>query len=432
MGNECTHLNEFDSPCKLNHCVQSGTVTSKNSVSPSIQMLLSMQPLTRVYDTRVQSVFLKSFVNIWALDQNNLPPWIRGKINSLKGLYYELTMNMSVIKPLVEQKICPYFVTIYTGSYNCSYRDLAQLVGNQAENLPELLSNGFEDADVRWFTRQDIKYCFLLSQVMTGETMHGWIQTKGKNRQNIAKVLFQVAVACYMLELVGVSHNDLHGGNVFVSPESKIGYHDTYYLCLPATPPIIDVVKDSSYRARVYDFDQAAFGPYMNPFVTYFVNRMAQQGMSGEFHSHRPVPGKDFLHFLLSVTRHLGNNTTKFVNWFFPLLAPPEAQDLLKSHLTQKKAPYDKALLNNLTPLPQVIAALANMGGITSLATLPTPDPQNTFRVWGALDSTVFTPQGHVKPATVRDQLLQKVRQLPPKQFLENEKEMYLYDKNQL
>jgi hypothetical protein len=100
---------------------------------------------------------------------------------------------------------------------------------------------------------KSITYDMLFTEIIEGKTMSSILQRKMipvLPNKEVFNLMFQVCVACYSMWLYGITHNDLHDGNVFFEKldKSKIILYKingkSYYI-------------ETMYVAKLFDFDRA-------------------------------------------------------------------------------------------------------------------------------------------------------------------------------
>jgi len=421
MGARCSDLAEYDNPCEVMQCVDAVKVLPLGqSASASFQAVLTMKPGTNYQGVPVRQAFLKCFVNVYHERQpTQFPePIYRDNSVSWKGLYYELVMNMSVIQPLISQRICPFFLQVYNGSFNCSYDNVLQVAPRQTV-IQSVYRKGAPPAteDLSWL--QSSKFCFMVSEAVSAPTLRTWFQAANRSAKDKYMVLFQIAYACFIMEQAHIAHNDLHDDNVFVKTEAA---PVTYTLVVPTTPPTYYQFT-TRYRALLFDFDQSNTQLYNNPSVDAFVAlehaEALQKGKRAPpelFHTLNIVPTRDFFQVVQS-TRWLEAGL---------LLVPPSAKPLLTPRFHPRfdiRISFPLALLRVLKPLSEVLPELARRAGVTRSTELP-PNASTT-NLWGVVNKSLFLPRGHVGTTSIRDFLLQP---LQSKTYYQNEKDIYSYD----
>jgi serine/threonine protein kinase len=298
----------------------------------------------------IEKVFVKLFVNPFqlALDQNtveyknyvkrllpsitdkNLTAKINKKTMYLEALYYEMVLQNSVITPIVTQGVCPFFPVAYSAGYNCLYTDVQALTSTlqpqiimntllQDVDHPQMTAR-LKDAPILTPILSKLTYCMLVSEYINGVSLHDWMLQKNICRSGTTTtthmpdfwvIMFQVAIACHVMELANVSHNDLHSKNVLIVE------HPTpvkYCFHFPGNK----VLKESYYRfssryeAKVFDFDRSNFSQYVNPLLQSNTNPFS----TVVTYSRAPWKSKDFFKLVVNIANRVyrGKYDVGFIN----------------------------------------------------------------------------------------------------------------------
>jgi hypothetical protein len=97
----------------------------------------------------------------------------------------------------------------------------------------------------------------LITKKAKGRKLQDWLQSdevpqQGKQLQSFIKdILFQIAYTLLVFEDLGLMHNDLHAGNVFVEKLERP-------LHLAFNVGTQTIVRDVHYFVQIYDFDRSA------------------------------------------------------------------------------------------------------------------------------------------------------------------------------
>lgn len=283
--------------CNFTDCILNVKGLASSSYSASDIWILTFKRNTPILNSLGENVYineavLKLFINpeTWkaASEKYSSKEEIAINMQDLEGLQYEFNVYTKIIKPLLDDDICPHFVRIYTYSSKCTFEDLKTIYDNEdrlkrniyymfyfKKDRPAITDNSDvvlnEEKQAR-IPYEDLRYSFMITQytensVSLEELFWGNIEEKEeglikksksvdpdvsrKAMIDILVILFQCAYACYTLFLSRTIHNDLHCGNVLVSKRdvSKnikyiVGFNDYTF-------------KDVSYCARIFDFDRA-------------------------------------------------------------------------------------------------------------------------------------------------------------------------------
>jgi hypothetical protein len=281
MGGACSNLAQLSNPCDLAACTQSFQTFPKSTASHSVQAMLVLLPGTHFRGNPVNSVFIKLFIqpqsltptlykqfetavvmmrNIRFLTYNQI-------VNTLQKLRQELIIYGSVIQPIVTQQICPFFTNVYSTSHNCHYSQLESMLGpNLYESIGKSLFSkraiGLQINKKLRDLLQNIEFGVIVSQVGGNISLERLLVQEQKNK-TIGKIqwfqlLFQVAWGIYVLQVAGVTHNDLHANNILV----EVTPNPLMY-CLCKNNPLSYFTFQTSYKAQIYDFDRSTWSSGM-------------------------------------------------------------------------------------------------------------------------------------------------------------------------
>ena len=120
MGTSTSYLRKepinvmyYDNGCSLAPYIHSVLGIGSGTMSTSDQWLITLVPNTVNYlGTFLNKVFVKVIPNI----RNHPDPWFN---NMLQNLQKEVKIYAEVIKPIVDKRICPYFLPVLNVSNNC-------------------------------------------------------------------------------------------------------------------------------------------------------------------------------------------------------------------------------------------------------------------------------------------------------------------------
>lgn len=399
MGSACSNLSLLSNPCEISKCATALQLLPKSTASPSAQCIITLQPGTHFNGKPVEQVFVKFFVSpfdvsstffatkfnqIFTGDAPQLDKSLRQLKLNLDFLYYEMVLQGSVISPIVTQNICPFFPVSYSNGYNCGYVDLFSLMKTPVEKLqlPTFIINTFlqylsnksvKKGEVVTELLSNIRYCMSASEVISGVDIGQWIELSGvltdkKKWVDFWVIVFQVALACYVMELAGVSHNDLHKGNVMiVTHDSPIRY---CFFVPQLNPPYIRF--QSRYQVKVFDFDRSNFSQFENKAVKHYSNYS---------YTTSPVKGKDFLNLFLSLGYFLrkSSDASNLLSTFCKQLTPDKLFDQLLMQMS-KVSPYlqlnNKALsktwFNKLYSGTAILSNFVRLGKLSQTGEKPT------------------------------------------------------------
>jgi len=116
--------------CDISNCIINVSGMVSNSTSPTDIWFLTFHD-TYYKGDKIDKAFLKLFVDI-----NSLPPitfstshiYSEDIIPSISGLNYELIVYRDIIRPLVDNNICPNFIKYLASGQGCSYDDILKFL----------------------------------------------------------------------------------------------------------------------------------------------------------------------------------------------------------------------------------------------------------------------------------------------------------------
>lgn len=222
-------------------------------------------------------------------------------INSRAGLY-EAEVYERVIQPLVDRNICPHFVRLICRRELCTFYNMNRLWWHRTpkrditidddtdEFIREINKCLLPQRDEREvpildpaprqlrskITRKitgkiaggqinnDIymtyKFHFFVIEKIKGISLHDFIDHSPKlDLETMLIILFQIVYTCHIMSHIGMAHNDLHFGNIFIETTSNtpICYKlDTF-----------SVLMNVTHFVKIIDFDQShiKMEPLNNP-----------------------------------------------------------------------------------------------------------------------------------------------------------------------
>lgn len=181
-----------------------------------------------------------------------------------KGLEYEARVYEEVIKPLLDNKICPHFVRSYGRVKYCTYNqllDMAKKANIKEENFQRNMSRIWGDMKSRPALDKNKKmkpnliypyvdeftFQYLMSERVRGPIYEDWLDENQSDKQ-ILRSIFQLLYTQYCMHAFGIVHNDLHFKNIFVVKTDPV---DVRYIIGDKVYDFCNVV----YTLKVYDFD---------------------------------------------------------------------------------------------------------------------------------------------------------------------------------
>ena len=250
-----------------------------NSASPTDTWIIYFLPEVINYERKfLSNVFCKISISSKTVRSPH-------HLDEAIGLEYEMQVYNGIIKNILSNHVCKYFVNCYNVFSECTFEDLYEILINDRDINPEIIKKNlirniyyiYEGIENRpsiinqsphfHFSSPDIEK--ILSQlrfniVMTenikdksftfSEFIRKFANTDPVNR-NIYEAHFwilylQVALACYTFQLHKCAHNDLHTGNIFISP------HNRKIIQVVQVNGLKHFVR-TSFDCKLYDFDRA-------------------------------------------------------------------------------------------------------------------------------------------------------------------------------
>jgi hypothetical protein len=211
-------------------------------------------------------------------------------ITPIEALEYEFEFYKDIIRPLLDYKISPHFIRYYDMKQMSLQEYVKMLVPplelrqvirnvmymyNQDENRPRI-DAPVDSGDTHYYTNatafkalnkyKDLKISYMelqsIDKAYTRVFGHSINRRASKvqfdnmeDRLELYIMLFQIAQACYALNLSRAIHNDLHDGNVWVTkkdPSDPASYVKVSYLVNGKQYNI-----RSNICCRIYDFDRS-------------------------------------------------------------------------------------------------------------------------------------------------------------------------------
>lgn len=314
QGQSCSELNEFKNACEMYNCVNDVNGLSSNSASPTDTWIVTFESGTRYEEEYIHKGFIKFFI-----DPGMLPPTY-GSMDILNSLKYEIQIYRDIVRPLIDQQICPNFVRYLGSGANCNFDSMMNILEGKTKSLDGYLKNRDElersfalnvhymrntipdrpsinkNTDPKHVTQamidisKTLTYNLLVNKPFSPGTgnLSEWFENNLRHGQRMTKlhwgVVFQAIAGCYALSLSKTVHNDLHHGNVWIEQHSNpinyiIGQERKGYSVRVG------------YKALIYDFDRAYCTRIgHNSILENFSIKNASQ--SNEF-----IPNKDMVKF---------------------------------------------------------------------------------------------------------------------------------------
>ena len=257
--------------CKLFSYITKVKGFPSNSASPTDTWNITFKN-NIISDTKfVSDGFLKIYID---------PKSIKPVPAELIALNYELQVYRDVIKPLINNNICPNFVRFISSGEGCSYDDLLNFLTGKLEFNGKLLNNqeckqnldrniyiiknqdnsrpaiqNVNGRKITYLDKLNLKYNMILNEnIKNATTLFDWIKIFNTdistNLVEFWNILFQACYACYCMSLSKMVHNDLHSGNIFIEDLKK-----------PVQMVYVvngnKILIETRYKALIYDFDRA-------------------------------------------------------------------------------------------------------------------------------------------------------------------------------
>lgn len=432
MGARCSVLENFENACAIGECVESVEGFRLSSASPSDMYLLNLRDGVTFNKQPVRQVVAKVSVSPETLTKLKATlPLSEDEFDILlrqfQSLEYEYLVYSNIIKPLLVNKVCPFFVNVYGVAYNCNYTNAERIVGKERrkafkQNMyyivsyenrgvvtnPSIVIN--KDLDQKFDPENKARFNILLTEYMDPAHTKSFksvsitptpseVLPAGLTQYHYT-LLFQVAVACYAMELSKTNHNDLHHENVFVT------IHDapiTIYLRIDGI--VYELV--TSFVCKVFDYDHASSESLGNN--SFYLEEEEME----TFKSH-----SDFIYFLGMYLDYLSDKGIKNeedqqrLTALFSTdaeLQPKVLQVLKHGTFSQDSDAPDAVtnLFNQFDDMTDVIFRLAQYAGIPIVPSAPSD------QVW-SLNADMFEDNGLLKSSSSPDEsfLIYKIEKL--------------------
>jgi hypothetical protein len=287
MGNNnskkiCENLNEYVDACRMHECVINVNGLKSNSASPTDTWIVTFKDDTKYNNEPLNKAFIKWYMSPSSLkyyQTNNGKNELSSTYsNGIYGLEYELNVYRKIIRPIIDQGICPNFIRYLGSGVRCSYNDLLNILKNGSDINEKILNKNLTrnilfilnkkrkrpsilmetEINNKWDYVNNInsntQYNLIVNEVISKDTrtfsnILDNEMPNGEILEETWKIIFQIVVACYTMSLSKMVHNDLHTSNIYVEKiqPTKITY----------------IINNKSYtfitenKAMIYDFDRA-------------------------------------------------------------------------------------------------------------------------------------------------------------------------------
>lgn len=343
-------------PCKSNrtngsvHIVKLLGHEDTQAVSDSVQLLAD---LNKSYNG-VNGVFFKVFFGPRR--------WHR----ELRGaqLHVEAEIYRDVVNPLIFYSITPHLITYYGMVNMCSVESIFDLLPTQKErqkfnNFVQDQQNAYKVEEVYMLALERTRGIDLTSLTKTYNEIHEKIDFNA--------ILFQVVWTLMCFKEVGLMHNDLHTGNVFLTilPQKQVF---VYYLSQNET-----YLLETDMFVQIYDFDNGAkiAKPNDPKFALAIQNSSLElRNMCGDFHMCNKYEEKyDITRFLFYMAAEYGSLT--HVHALLDKLAEVTyLLSLRREHgyihagipVVKESRKYEEPTYNEVLPLKEMLEVLGETG----------------------------------------------------------------------
>jgi serine/threonine protein kinase len=248
--------------CDIENAFDNIKVLPKNSISSTSQLIVS--------DTAGNHQFLKNHLN--KRKQLGLSPQVFIKYmpdlnTSIENrMYIEAAIYRHLQDKLLKPHVTPHIMNFVASIHCTNIEKVFDLVVKNGESIngspsiPEDVLEGWghaydmSDADTYSIIKnKNVKSVMLILELGTGMSLMDLIRNKLLKPDDLKPILFQVGYTLLQMNRVGVRHNDLHLGNVWIDilPQEKI----IYYKLRNGSMATIK----SKYMPKIYDFDLSTF-----------------------------------------------------------------------------------------------------------------------------------------------------------------------------
>ena len=278
----------FDDPdqiCQIPSCIKATHELNRDSTSKTFQLKIYFIGNPKPFFLKVAPTpdSVGWFSRHTTINDTKIKRFTR----SLQGFQYELDVYKNVTKPLLDKKISPNFVKNEAVGSNCDVASLVQFVQKSSDNIneedakknvfnairflvldrsrPKLFDKRTREKKYiedlkkksisslpfsKFYFDKQVKIMFLINEFLENQkTFRDWVILPNILPQNFESVIFQVICALYVCECVGLSHNDLHGGNLYVEEQKtsrniEFNYAERKF-----------VLRDTKFLVKLYDWD---------------------------------------------------------------------------------------------------------------------------------------------------------------------------------
>lgn len=350
----------FDNPdkiCQIPSCIKATHELGRDSSSKTFQLKIYFENNNIPFFLKIAPApdSMGWFSRHTTISDTKIQRFVR----YLQGFQYEVDVYKNVTKPLLDNKISPNFVKNMAVGSNCDVASLVQFVQKSSDNINEAdakknVYNAIRflvldrsrpmlfDKKTRskqyiqdlkkksisslpfskfYFDKQ-VKIIFLINEFLENQKTFGdWVISANILPRDFENVIFQVICALYVCECAGLSHNDLHGGNLYVERQKtprnlEFNYGERKF-----------VLRDTMFLVKLYDWDVSVAKSIQ------YINTEAR----------RKNTGLEDFKYLYDSTRGVNNAQREIMNRFNPsgyssieALMIQTARNFLPTNQTQK------------------------------------------------------------------------------------------------
>jgi len=272
--------------CDIGKCTKSIKGYASNSASPTDIWELTLYPNMNYGEEKIpRNLIMKLYVSEITDKFYNVLKKYDVDIDTFhqgKEVQYESDIYNYAIGLITRENINPYFVRYYGAAEQCDKNELARSVYDKfntkmsEDKFIKLLKRNtvhmltyepgrpsIEDDRFVKFAKQDqkikelidneegvVKYGMILTEKSEGLQFYKFL--RNASEEEILFGLVQVLSGLAAVEVLGVAHNDLHHGNIFVEPsESKL---EQFKISKDGEELTFGIRSD--FRCAIYDWDR--------------------------------------------------------------------------------------------------------------------------------------------------------------------------------
>ena len=315
------NIDENFNVCEIGNIIYKVKGLQSNSSSPTDTWIVNFKDDITYDYKNLKTAFLKIFID---------PDKLFNNVESL-ALKYELNIYKFIINNIIKYKICPNFVKYLAIGEKCSYSDLLKIltnnlydplgvrvldidectknlnrnlyyIFNELKNRPAIQNNSLKSYSS--FSDKTYEYNIILTENMEDSmTLNKWLNNysnKPAYDLEFFNIIFQIAVACYVMSLSKLVHNDLHSSNIFIK---DLGVETTFIYNINSK----EFVIKTRYQPLIYDFDRGYVEKLgKNPLLTYnLCNKNSQCNIF--------IENKDIIKIFCYVYKYVRNSTKDII-----------------------------------------------------------------------------------------------------------------------